>query len=558
MLRGLEQLRRFRLASIIVLWLSILPAVASAAPSEKVKKSDGLFTSQAIPHLRIEISPEGMDILRHYDFDMNDLMERTNVLAAVREGKTIYTNVSVHLKGHLGSFRPVDSKPALTLNFDKEAKGQKFHGLQKIHLNNSVQDPSYVSEQISRELFLSAGIPTPRAAHATAELNGRALGLFVLVEGWNKQFLKRHFKNPNGNLFDGGFSKDITYPLDATSGDDPDDRTMLDVLVGACQEPDPATRLADIKQVLDLDEFMNFFALEILTAHWDGYALNKNNFRVYHDPESNKLVFLPHGMDQMFGVWRMKPTSSITPQMKGIVAEAVIRTPQGRQRYMARMGHLITNVVDAARLCTRVDELSAKIQPALTNNNGELENQKQAAAQLRNRIITRAASVREQLPNANQPIHFDASGAYALYGWELRRDSGSPSFSRTRGGRELNVIASNTARYSYGSWRTMIRLGDGQYQLVGKVKLEGAEFAPAVTRPGATLRVSGERLSTMTTNATDWTTMTYDFSVSGVMDYEVVCEFRGSKGRAIFDTDSLRVLRKSYQPARERLGRGSN
>src|SRR3954462_6268323 len=118
--------------------------------------TDDLFGTSAIPHIQIEVPPEGMEILGHYDFDINNLMERTNVLATIREGKAVYTNVALHLKGHLGSFRPVDSKPAFTLNFDKNADGQRFHGLQKLHLNNSVQDYSYVSEQISRELFLKA------------------------------------------------------------------------------------------------------------------------------------------------------------------------------------------------------------------------------------------------------------------------------------------------------------------------------------------------------------------------------------------------------------------
>jgi spore coat protein CotH len=101
--------------------------------------------------------------------------------------------VAIHLKGSAGSFRPVEDKPALTLNFDKFAPGQRFHGLKKIHLNNSVQDSSYLSEQISRELFLAAGVPTTRATQAKVQLNGRNLGVCVLVEGWNKQFLKRHF-----------------------------------------------------------------------------------------------------------------------------------------------------------------------------------------------------------------------------------------------------------------------------------------------------------------------------------------------------------------------------
>src|SRR5438105_2686557 len=173
-----KQELRFALALIAA---SVAAGLTSAqgAKSTKPAASEDLFSDKAaIPHLSLEIAPEGMEMLRHYEFDINEVMERTNVLATVREGQKVYTNVAVHLKGHLGSFRPVDSKPALTLNFDKDAKGQRFHGLQKIHLNNSVQDYSYLSEQISRELFLRAGIPTPRASHATVELNGRALGLF--------------------------------------------------------------------------------------------------------------------------------------------------------------------------------------------------------------------------------------------------------------------------------------------------------------------------------------------------------------------------------------------
>ncbi len=107
----------------------------------------------------------------------------------------------------------------------------------------------------------------------------------------------------------------------------------------------------------------------------------------------------------------------------------------------------------------------------------------------------------------------------------------------------LGVSASGNL--AYGSWRTLVRLGEGEYQLVGKVKLEGAEFGGKVKSPGASLRVSGERFAHMITNATDWTTMTYEFSMTDVTDVEVVCEFRASKGRAVFDANSFRVLRKN-------------
>ena len=70
--------------------------------------------------------------------------DRPRVKAIVREGGVIYTNVEVHLKGSAGSFRSVDDNPGLTLNFEKSAPGQTFHGYRKISLNNSVQDKSFL------------------------------------------------------------------------------------------------------------------------------------------------------------------------------------------------------------------------------------------------------------------------------------------------------------------------------------------------------------------------------------------------------------------------------
>ena len=54
------------------------------------------------------------------------------------------------------------------------------------------------------------------------------------------------------------------------------------------------------------------------------------------DLESGRLVFLAHGLDQMFGVWRTRPDHSITPQMRGLVAKAVLQTAEGRRRSPGR------------------------------------------------------------------------------------------------------------------------------------------------------------------------------------------------------------------------------
>src|SRR2546426_4142442 len=117
------------LALTLPLAASILAREVGTAP---------LFTTNLVPSLRIDISEEGMKALRAYHQVWGQPRpERVDVTATVSEGNQTYTNVALHLKGSF-TFQPIDGKPSLTLNFAKFAPGQLFHGLDKLHLNNSV------------------------------------------------------------------------------------------------------------------------------------------------------------------------------------------------------------------------------------------------------------------------------------------------------------------------------------------------------------------------------------------------------------------------------------
>src|SRR4051812_4445508 len=117
-------------------------SLLAAEKTKKPDKADKFFESTEVLHIKIEIPPEGVATLGKYQFQFGGgATERQSVNATVREGKNVYTNVALHLKGAAGSFRPITDNPAMTLNFDKNVKDQKFHGLEKLSLNNSVQDP---------------------------------------------------------------------------------------------------------------------------------------------------------------------------------------------------------------------------------------------------------------------------------------------------------------------------------------------------------------------------------------------------------------------------------
>src|SRR5688572_5558899 len=273
------------LVAVICAAFVLAPQAAEAPkkPGKKATEAEQLFAGKEVPKIQIEISPEDIKKLEKYSFQFGQQEQdpREQVKAVVKEGGKTYKDVGLQLKGAAGSFRSIHDNPALTLNFDKFVDGQTFHGLDKLSLNNSVQDQTFVSEQFCREMFLKAGVPAPRATHAMVELNGRDLGLYVLVQGWNKRFLKQHFKDTSGNLYDGGFLKDIDKELDTNSGDAPTVQTDRVAVLEAVQEKDLAKRREHLEKVLDLDRFLTFVALDVMLWDWDGYAQNRNNYRLF-------------------------------------------------------------------------------------------------------------------------------------------------------------------------------------------------------------------------------------------------------------------------------------
>src|SRR5262249_48018 len=157
--------------------------------------------------------------------------------------------------------------------------------------------------------------------------NGRDLGFYVLIEAMNEHFLKRNFKNSKGNLYEGAI-QDINSVLDrdnGVEGDQPDVRALF----AAAKVSDPTERLKALQKILDVDRFLDFLALEMMASNWDGYALHRNNYRIYHDPKGDRMIFIPHGMDNTMHETRL----SIMPPRKSVLVRALLDTPEGRQRY---------------------------------------------------------------------------------------------------------------------------------------------------------------------------------------------------------------------------------
>jgi hypothetical protein len=395
---------------------------------------------------------------------------------------------------------------------------------------------------------MAAGIPAPRADYAMVELNGRKLGVFVLLEGYNRLFLKRHFKNTKGNLYDGGFLKDIDSHLATNSGENPNDQSDLQALVDAAGEPDTTNRFSQLDKVLDMDRFISFIATEVMICHWDGYALNRNNFRVYHDMDKDRIMFMPHGMDQMFGVVMTDANMAIRPPMQGLVAKALMETAEGRRRFYERLNLLNQTVFNLDSLTNRIEQLVTRLRPVLAETGASaVENYDGAVSAFQERVIQRKQNLDEQLTDTlGKALAFDTTGAALLTGWSAMTNYGRPVFAQPldRQGKALLQISAQPGG-SIGSWRTKVLLEDGHYVFEARVQTEAVDADPADRRGGAGLRISGRPAFKKILGNSDWTRIAYEFEVpDGLHDVELVCELRAAQGQARFDAQSLKLVRK--------------
>lgn len=555
-----------RIALIAVLAWAPFPLLRAESGA-----GDDLFADGVITHLRIEVAGPEMEVLRSYAFNRDMRQEeRPSVRCTVREGSLTWSNVSLHLKGSAGSFRPVDDMPSMTLNFSKHEPSQRFHGLAKLSLNNSAQDPTRVSEKLNRELYTRGGIPVPRAGYATAALNGRRLGVYVLLEGWDRHFIQRHFTDARGPLYEGRFLTDIDNPPIVAYGNTNQNRIAISQLVAAARETNPIKRRASLEAVLDLDRFTRLLALDSLCWNGDGYAFHANNYRILSDRSQDRFVFLAHGLDQTFFL----TDAPVLGGGDGMVAWAVLSLPDYRQRVLERIREFRASFYQPELLKRRALELAGMVSRAEAlaagaTNLSVVPAPGPAVTEWVQRITERLASIDEQLISITNLVPMRVGQSRVLAGWANRAFAGVPRFASTN-----ESLMLRTSTNSSGAWVSSQWLEHGRYRLEGRVRRPITDGSTNSATCGFRIRAprkrslgidwgwdgrrrvaEDERFNLIwrplpATAGTNWTELACELDLrQPVADVEILCEASGP-GETQFDLSTLKLTRLT-DPGRE-------
>ena len=253
-----------------------------AVADAEVDRSGELYEMDHLLLVEIEIDEEDWTALRSQTRDIQAVLSQPNCMdqpfpnvytwfsANITVDGQRFENVGLRKKGFVGSLS--FSKPSLKVKFDKYVEDQRLMGVERLALNNSKQDPTYVRTCMSYEMFAAAGIPSPRCNFAYVRVNGQELGVFVSIDHIKKRLLRRHFDDESGDLYEGtlsDFREGWMGTFEQKTNEENPNQDAIEALTAALSVED-ADLIASLEQVIDLEQFLTFWATETVVAHWDG------------------------------------------------------------------------------------------------------------------------------------------------------------------------------------------------------------------------------------------------------------------------------------------------
>ena len=225
----------------------------------------------------------------------------------------LFEDVNVRLKGKLGSFRSLRHKAGFKVDINDNVPGRTAMGQKKLNLNNMVQDCSCLHDRTAYLLYQAMGVSAPRVGYGWVTVNGEDYGLYALVEAYDDVFLEQRYDQPDGNLYDGDYTlwENGDYSLadfeasaqeffKLSEGADVGHADVHAVTEAISVGVQAENFSEEVGAVVDLAQFQRFWATEVWVGQWDGYNYNKNNYRVYFNPETGLAELLPWDHDNAF------------------------------------------------------------------------------------------------------------------------------------------------------------------------------------------------------------------------------------------------------------------
>lgn len=291
-----RRLARFTVVAICILIITVIGLLDAKSPISHVSESDIHYSQKLFDKSRVHT----VDILID---DWNTFLEKAaeeqySACSVVIDGEA-FKNVAVRAKGN-NSLRLTNqyggNRYSLKIEFDHYGP-VNYYGLDKLSLDSSFQDNSYLKTWITFDMMEHMNVPTPLCSYTWVRVNGEDWGLFLAVEEPEEAFLQRNYGDNYGNLYKPDYKS-----LNAENADvalryiDDNPNSYPNIFDNAKTKP----TLNDRKQLIsalktlstgenletavNVDEVLRYFTVQVFVVNMDSYlGRTGHNYFLYED-----------------------------------------------------------------------------------------------------------------------------------------------------------------------------------------------------------------------------------------------------------------------------------
>lgn len=163
-----------------------------------VQYADKIFNQGVVHSIDIEVEET-----EFYDM-LENAMEKEYIKCNLTIDGEKFNNVAIRTKGNtsLTNVQSMDSdRYSFKVEFDHYDSSINYYGLDKLALNNIIQDNTYMKDYLSYKMMNDMGALAPLASFCNITLNGQPWGLYLAAEGIEEGFLERNFGSVTGELY---------------------------------------------------------------------------------------------------------------------------------------------------------------------------------------------------------------------------------------------------------------------------------------------------------------------------------------------------------------------
>lgn len=134
------------------------------------------------------------------EFTANCKSEEYYACTVVIDGEA-FKNVAIRGKGNTSLSQVTNDRYSYKIEFDHYTDALTYHGLDKLCLNNIIQDNTYMKDYLCYQMMQQMGVAAPLCSYAYLTVNGEDWGLYLAVEAVEESFLQRSYGSDYGELY---------------------------------------------------------------------------------------------------------------------------------------------------------------------------------------------------------------------------------------------------------------------------------------------------------------------------------------------------------------------